>query len=176
MPRFSGVHGTITTHAANIQAIGFVILEPEKYKRMFGNGVYMYKNDENGKLYAKEWAKSKILNENLIDECDCIIFADFDYNDNEHITWSDEEEIEFNAWLKRNKDDISPGVPLNRKIQNEYRTLFLSVAAERMNVQYKVVFANMPFPKHLSEHGSKRYSACAVKDASILPSPPFLQE
>ena len=129
MPRFSGVHGTITTHAANIQAIGFVILEPEKYKRMFGNGVYMYKNDENGKLYAKEWAKSKILNENLIDECDCIIFADFDYNDNEHITWSDEEEIEFNAWLKRNKDDISPGVPLNRKIQNEYRTLFLSVAA-----------------------------------------------
>jgi hypothetical protein len=63
VPSFSGVHGTTSTHASNIQKIGFVIDSSEKYKRMFGNGVYMYQNDENGRLYAHEWAKSKITNE-----------------------------------------------------------------------------------------------------------------
>lgn len=136
----------------------------------------MYKNDENGKLYAKEWANSKIRKEKLPNERGCILYIDFNYDDAEHITWTDEEEIKFNNWLNKEAKNISPHGTLNRKIQNEYRMFFVSAAAEIMNVQYKVIFANMPFPNHLSEHGKKRYSACAIKDSSILPRPPYLQE
>jgi hypothetical protein len=105
----------------------------------------------------------------------CLLFVDFLFNENECIAWSDEEEIEFNTWLKKESKNISQTGKLNRKIQNRYRLFFISVAAERMQTQYKVIFANMPFPKHLSKYGKNRYKACAVKDNSILPQPPYKQ-
>jgi hypothetical protein len=142
---------------------------------MFGNGVYMYRNDKNGKFYAREWAKYKILKENFAGGSDCILLIDFNYDNNEHITWTDEEEYKFNKWLKE-KRNIAQFGSLTRSIQNRYRMIFVSAAAERMNTQYKIIFANMPLSKNISGHGKKRYSACAVKDLCILPGPPYLQE
>lgn len=176
MPSFSGVHGTTSSHAYNIQRVGFIIGSVDEYKRMFGNGVYMYKNDENGKLYAREWAKSKIIKECIEGEYECILIVDFYFDDNEHITWSDEEELGFLEWMNRERKSISPNGKLTREIQNECRMLFVNAAAERMIRPYTVIFANMPFPKHLSNHGKKRYGACVVKNCSILPSPPYIQE
>lgn len=175
MPSFSGVHGTTSKHASDIQHVGFVINPQETYQRMFGNGVYMYKNDENGKRYAREWANYKMEKERIEDEYACILLIDFCFTDNEHITWSDDEELKFNNWLNRERKNIAPNGILNRKIQNEYRMRFVSAAAIRMSIRYKVIFADMPFPKHLSDHGKNRYGACAVKDNRILPKPPYEQ-
>lgn len=176
MPNFSGVHGTQFANAVNIQTIGFIIDSFEEYRRMFGNGVYMYKNDENGRLYALEWAKSKISNGKRTKEGICLLFVDFSFGEGEYIEWSEEEELTFNRWLNKHIKNDFEDKRIPRETQNKYRLLFVSAAIEGMQSQYKVIFANMPFPKHLSEHGKYRYKACAVKDVSILPPPPYLQK
>lgn len=175
MLNFSGVHGTVSQCADNIQHIGFIIDNCEEYKRMFGNAVYMYKNDENGKLYAKKWAKSKIQKENLIGECEVLLFIDFNYESGECITWTNDRELEFQDWLNKHKREITSG-NLTRKIQNEWRLIMISNAVQGMKDRYKVIFANMPLPRELSNYGRNRYSACAVKDSCILPKPPYRQE
>ena len=175
MLTFSGVHGTTSKRAEKIQRTGFTIKPAEQYARMFGNGVYMYEGTNAGKIYAFLWGKSILSKEKIDDEEPCVLIVDIVFSEDEFIEWTEEEEMELGRWLNEEKTNISSDGKLTRKIQNQYRMRFISASAKRMRKQYRIIFAQMPIPHNLSKHGKKRYKACAVKDISVLPKPPYAQ-
>lgn len=162
MPVFSGVHGTSLANAEKINENGFIIPSFYEGQSKFGPGIYFYENNEVGRVSALNWAAFRFEDEPGV----CVLAVRFSYDPEKCVIWNGECETLLASQIARYcLDEGCQKAPT--EIENNMRVGIIDYLLKGLKPQ--VVFAKYPIPGN----SSCFQNGCCVRDASILPEPPY---